>query len=275
MKGRFIMKNKFSKMMVLAFAATLLFAVAAQADSINSMTSVFKGAQYADFLSVTATDTGTGVNFLFQVDSEIFPNYSSLKVHDGNFFFFYVDHDIFSGALDATKGSYFQNYITGGTVTPLSSSVYNFSALYGDGGKFDSNGQIEFTLLYAGDYGWGDFVSLVEDYAPGLTVALHMQGIPPNGDSTKLTTGGWCDPTDPTSGCYVCDPNDPDCDPWRGCTPDELAMGFVDWNGECCDPADADAPCSGGQTPEPGTILLLGTGIVGLGFVARRKLTKK
>ena len=72
-----------------------------------------------------------------------------------------------------------------------------------------------------------------------------------------------------------CDPNDPDCNPFRGCTPDQLAMGMVDWNGECCDPADPDAPCSGGETPEPGTILLLGTGIVGLGFVARRKLTKK
>ena len=42
---------------------------------------------------------------------------------------------------------------------------------------------------------------------------------------------------------------------------------------ELCE--DGDPSCFTGIVPEPGSILLLGTGIIGLGFVVRRKLVKK
>jgi len=44
-----------------------------------------------------------------------------------------------------------------------------------------------------------------------------------------------------------------------GCTPDMIALDL----------------CGGNEVPEPGTIVLLGTGIIGLGLTVRRKLSKK
>ena len=47
------------------------------------------------------------------------------------------------------------------------------------------------------------------------------------------------------------------------------------WIGQGCIPTPENNFCQGEPIPEPGTILLLGTGIIGLGLVARRKMTKK
>ena len=67
------------------------------------------------------------------------------------------------------------------------------------------------------------------------------------------------------------------------CDPDDLTCGGLN---TCEDPFEPGCPCNPGMgqppaswcpslVPEPGSILLLGTGIVALGLVARRKLGKK
>jgi len=59
-------------------------------------------------------------------------------------------------------------------------------------------------------------------------------------------------------------------------TPDTGYLGCEDNPELCNQPCDLLAgDCDGSEVPEPGSILLLGTGILGISLIARRKLSKK
>jgi len=78
-----------------------------------------------------------------------------------------------------------------------------------------------------------------------------------------------------------------DADAGAPTNPNSIQSGVFKWDGyglsHNCDDDDWDCICEQdptndlcpSQAPEPGTILLLGTGIIGLGFAAKRKMTKK
>ena len=112
-------------------------------------------------------------------------------------------------------------------------------------------------------------VAKLQDETIKVTLMMDPDG---NNNNLDVTTWFSCDPTVEGSPCYVCT--------GPGCTK-TCPTGWIDEPGfGCCDPnhqpGDFSTACpGGGEAPEPGTILLLGTGIIGLGFAAKRKMTKK
>jgi len=99
------------------------------------------------------------------------------------------------------------------------------------------------TLQFATGMTWDSFYEGVDSGNITGTVQAHIQSI---GSDGKSINGGMF--TFAPEGDFSGGPEDP-CD-----TP-----------GVCDDPS---------AVPEPGSILLLGTGVIGLGFAARRKLCK-
>ena len=84
----------------------------------------------------------------------------------------------------------------------------------------------------------------------------NPNGTPNNGYRMTMGFGGdFCDENDTSSWCYK---GGGDCD--------DFWPGTPEWY---------EAGCGNEEVPEPGTIFLLGTGIIGLGIVARRKMAKK
>jgi hypothetical protein len=100
----------------------------------------------------------------------------------------------------------------------------------------------------------GEYLTLI-NYTAAFNVENLKPGTPNNGYRMDLGFGGerLCDPNDP-----LCGKGGGDCDDYFEGSPEWIELG-----------------CGGGEVPEPGTIFLLGTGIVGLGVIARRKMAKK
>jgi len=94
-----------------------------------------------------------------------------------------------------------------------------------------------------------DFIGIV--LAENMQLqSINFQGSATNNNGFRMNMG-----LGNTPGWYV------------GGTCDDIMPGTDAWYQNGCD--------GGGEVPEPGTILLLGSGIIGLGIIARRRMSKK
>lgn len=235
------MKNKLNRIIVLAFAATLLFAVSASAESLEGYFGYAPNDKdQGEWLKVTAEEY-FDIGVQFTINSTLASN----KIHDGQFFFYFTQ-GVFDDVLESNW-----KWKTGDPGW-INGAGWNYPSEYSvlapsDTWKFDGD-LVTFTLLYAAGKDWESFYTAAFS-DPALTIAMHVQATP-NGNSSRMMIATW------TGG-----------------------VGFLDCEDNpelCSQPCDLLAGnCDGSEVPEPSAILLLGTGIAGIGLIARRKLNKK
>lgn len=228
------MKNKLNKIIVLAFAATLLFAVSASADSIEGYFGYMPGqTNLGDWLHITATGVNSGVEFT------IHANLNQQAKFDTGEIFLYYTQNIFNGVLESGW-----SWNTGGGMNGGGNGWWakaEYTALSSNDLFTWPGNDVVFTLTYSAGNDWDSFYSAAIENDPAFAMGIHMQRTP-DGKSNKMLIVTW-----------------DDSEFKSGCDPDSML-------------SDPDCPS---EVPEPGSILLLGTGIVGLSLVARRKLGKK
>ena len=98
---------------------------------------------------------------------------------------------------------------------------------------------------FASGIDWDEFTEML----PVGKIQIHVQSI--NYQNIQSIPNAW----------FVYAPGEPWDDGCSGLTPDNPMWDILG--------------CGGSKVPEPGSILLLGTGIIGLGLAARRKMGKK
>ncbi|MGB7556743.1 MAG: PEP-CTERM sorting domain-containing protein [Candidatus Korobacteraceae bacterium] len=185
---------------------------------------------------------------------------------NGNLNAFFIDgpggpfgQSISNGFVDTTSGSAttlnFGEWTLGGAPTTVQWAIGTSSF----GGTLSGPTAVTSTFLGTNAFGYGIYntqVAISGSLTAGNTYYLTLSGA---NDAGGSQFDGWDDNESPVASCYFENPNG------SGGCPTTESEAFTISGG---------TTTTGGTTPEPSSIMLLGSGILGLAGVLRRKLSR-